>query len=326
MTDKKPGSAIAVTNDNMDLQPVTSFAGDLLAFDFPGLYIGIAEYTEGPTGCTVFHFPQGASTAIDERGGSIGSIGNYDWNHAICLAGGSLYGLEAATGVAAALFTRRGYSTNFEEIALVSGAIIYDYPPRQNAIYPDKKLGRAALESAREGIFPLGRRGAGCSATVGKGFDFTQGESGGQGGAFRRVGETKIAAFTVVNAIGAIVDRSGKVVRGHLERGTEERLHSIDDLEKRLKLEGDTAAQQGNTTLTVIVTNQKIDRRALNQLARQVHSSMARAIQPFHTLYDGDILYAVSTNEVENRALSDIALGVVAAETVWDAVLSIVRE
>jgi L-aminopeptidase/D-esterase-like protein len=311
-----------ITNDNSNLEPKIPAGGPTLTFDFPGLEIGVAEYAEGPTGCTVFHFPRGAATAVDSRGGSVGTVGNFEWNHALCLAGGSLYGLEAAAGVAAELFARRDYATNFEQIALVSGAIIYDFPRRKNALYPDKRLGRAALGAARPGVFPLGRHGAGCSASVGKGFDFTQGEPAGQGGAFWQAGPTKVAVFTVVNAIGAIVDRQGRVVRGHLDRATGERRHIIDDLQQRLAASGALNPPLGNTTLTVVVTNQKIHSNALRQLARQVHTSMGRAIQPFHTLFDGDTLYAVTTNAVENPALNEIALGVIASEAAWDAVLS----
>jgi len=258
-----------ITNDNTHLEPISSIYSKLLEFDFPNLYIGLAEYAEGPTGCTVFYFPNGAATAIDIRGGSVGTIGNYEWNDAICFAGGSLYGLEAATGVAAELFARRDYSTKIEDIAQVSGAIIYDYPPRDNAIYPDKNLGRAAMKSVKAGIFPVGKHGAGCSASVGKGFDFNQGEPSGQGGAFRRIGETRIAVFTVVNAIGAIINREGKVVRGHLDRITGTRHHIIDDLEKRLALAHLMEPPQGNTTLTIVITNQKIVTGALNQFAKE---------------------------------------------------------
>lgn len=312
-----------VTNDNTELQPQVTQASASLLFDFPSFKIGAAEYAEGPTGCTVFYFPNGALTALDIRGGSVGVIGNYEWNHAICLAGGSLYGLEAATGVAAELFATRDHSTQFHQIALVSGAIVFDYGPRDNAVYPDKRLGRAALQAAQAGVFPIGRHGAGCSVSVGKGFDFRQGETSGQGGAFRQLGVTKVAAFSVVNAIGAIVNREGKVVRGHLDRSTGTHQHSIEELERRLAGAEGSNPQPGNTTLTVVVTNQKLDRRLLNQFAKQVHSSMARAIQPFHTHMDGDVLYAVTTNEVENLQIEAIGLGVLASETVWDAVLSI---
>ncbi len=75
------------------------------------------------------------------------------------------------------------------DIPIVAGAIIFDWGRRDNAVYPDKELGRAALRAAREGIFPLGPHGAGRSASVGKVFDYEEGEPAGQGGAFRQVGE-----------------------------------------------------------------------------------------------------------------------------------------
>ncbi len=288
-----------------------------LTFEFPGLRIGVAEYEEGPTGCTVFHFTGGAMLERDVRGGSPGTFGELDWVDAICLAGGSLYGLEACTGVAAELFEQRNYDTGWTAIADVTGAIIFDFGPRENAVYPDKELGRAALRAAQEGSFPLGQRGAGRSATVGKTFGFELAEPGGQGGAFRQIGPTRVAVFTVVNAVGAIVDRDGKVVRGHFDRPTGERRMLVDGIEARLT--------GGNTTLTVVATNQKLDRWLLRQLARQVHTSMARAIHPFHALTDGDVLFAATTNEVENDALDSVTLGVVASELAWDAVLAAVR-
>ncbi len=314
-----------VSNDQLSLTPVTSFDGPALEFDFPALQIGVAEYDEGPTGCTVFYFPKGAATAIDVRGGSVGNSGNYEWNHAICLAGGSLYGLEAAAGVSAEIFARKNYATDFFKIALVSGAILYDFGRRPNAIYPDKELGRAALRAAKSGVFPLGRRGAGRSASVGKGFSGLKGEWSGQGGAFRQVGPTKIAVFTAVNAMGAILDRQGQVVRGYLDEGSGRRYTGIEDVERSLVKAENETPPPGNTTLTVVVTNQKLDRHLLQQLGKQVHTSLGRAIQPFHTSSDGDTLYAVTTYEVENPQLNDTALGILASELAWDAVLSIAK-
>lgn len=311
------------SNDQLKLQPQTTFVGPSLTFDFPSVHIGIAEYEEGPTGCTVFYFPHGGQTAVDIRGGSPGTVGNYGENDAICFAGGSLYGLEAAAGVSAELFARRNYNPDFMKIAAVSGAIIYDFGSRKNSIYPDKALGRAAIRAAQPGSFPLGTRGAACSATVGNGFNFQMGEQSGQGGAFRQVGQTKIAVFTVVNAIGAIVNRQGEVVLGHLNRTNGTRSHAIDDLEQRLANGRSSTPSPGNTTPTLVITNQKLSQWELTQFGRQVHASMARAIQPFHTPFDGDVLYAVTTNEVENTSLSSLALGILAAEVAWDAVLSV---
>ena len=131
--------------------------------------------------------------------------------------------------------------------------------------------------------------------------------------------------FTVVNAVGAIVDRDGTVVRGHLDAATGARRGLVPGVEERLAAGAPVHAPPGNTTLTVVVTNQRLDARLLRTLARQVHASMARAIQPFHALVDGDVLYAASTNELEDPAPDSIGLGVVASELAWDAVLAAVR-
>jgi L-aminopeptidase/D-esterase-like protein len=258
------------------------------------------------------------------RGGAVGNSGNFEWNHAICLAGGSLYGLEAASGVAAELFARRGYATRFDKIALVSGAILNDFGARDNSVYPDKRLGRAALQAARAGVFPLGPRGAGRSASVGKWFEFTHGEPSGQGAAFRQFGATRLLAFTVVNALGAIVDRQGRVVRGNRDPHSGERRSSAEFLAQQLGGAKAPQPPQGNTTLTVIVTNHKMRGVVFTQFARQVHASLARAIQPFQTAYDGDTLYAVTTGAVDNPRLDATALALAASELAWDAVLSIV--
>jgi L-aminopeptidase/D-esterase-like protein len=312
------------SNDQLALTPRAEFDGPALSFDWPGLLIGVAEYDEGPTGCTVFRLPPGSRVAMDVRGGSPGVTGDYETPDAICLAGGSLYGLEAASGVAAELFAQAGYSTAFDKIGLVSGAIIYDYPRRANAIYPDKALGRAALRAARAGRIPLGSRGAGISAGVGGGPNWDGGEPGGQGAAFRQIGPTKIVAFTVVNAIGMIHGRDGGVLRGGLSRVSGKRRSYLAQLEAQLASAGAAAPpERGNTTLSVLVTNQKLGSWELRQLARSAHSSMCRAIQPFHTIYDGDVLFGVSTQEVDNPALDAVGLGVLAAEVMWDAVLRV---
>jgi len=182
--------------------------------------------------------------------------------------------------------------------------------------------GRAAAREAIHGRVPLGPRGAGRNARAGKGLDWQMGEPAGQGAAFAQYGDTKILVLTVVNAIGAIVDRGANVVRGHLTK-TGDRVRIEDDLARRMV--GDQqapAGAPGNTTLTAVITNQRIGGRDLQQLARQVHASMARAIQPFHTINDGDVLFACTTYEVQNDALPVMSLGVLASELAWDAVLT----
>jgi L-aminopeptidase/D-esterase-like protein len=316
------------SNDTVALTPTIAMGGRQLLYDFPAIRVGAAEYPEGPTGCTVIAFPKAAFTIADVRGGASATLFTEQMRddslplNAICLAGGSFYGLEAATGVAAELFAQRDFSTHWGDIALVSGAIIFDYGPRDNAIYPDKALGRSAMRAAQAGSFPLGPRGAGCSATVGKAFGFEEMEHAGQGGAFRQVGPTKVAVFTVVNAVGAIVDRQGRVVRGYRDRASGEHPRYEDRIARALEASGPAPTVSGNTTLTVVVTNQRLGSHLHRQFARQVHDSMTRAIQPFHAPNDGDTLYAVTTQEVDNPALSETLLGALASEVAWDAVLS----
>jgi 6-aminohexanoate-oligomer endohydrolase len=290
------------TNDDGRLVPRTDFgSAPALAFEFTGLEIGVAEYDEGPTGCTVFHFARRAALAVDVRGGSPDvSRHHLERIDAICFAGGSSYGLEASAGVAAELFAKREFSTKWTDIALVSGAILFDYGARDNAIYPDKELGRAAVRAGRSGWFPLGARGAGRSATAGHG---EGAELAGQGGAKRESGPTKILAFVVVNAYGVIVDRSGKVVRGRPTGPVPDR------------------TKPSNTTLSLVVTNQRLDYLQLRSVGRQVHASMARAIQPFHARWDGDVNYMVSTQEVAG-GLDEVTLGELASDAMWDAALA----
>ena len=262
------------------LVPVTVFGTPSLKFDFPRLKIGFAEYAEGPTGCTVFLFDQGVVTAVDVRGGMPGVVeSEYQFHHAICFAGGSLHGLEAVSGVRAAL-TAKEAPSNPPPLPLVAGAIIFDWFNRKDFVYPDKTLGEAAARTAVPSRFYYGRRGAGRWAGV------------GQGGVFREIGTTKIAVFTVVNALGDIVDREGRV-------RTRDHRHPGDKLEARLARGSESRSDQvgRHTTLTLVVTNQKWSQGELNQIGRQVHASMARAIQPFHTTQDGDVLFTATTGE-----------------------------
>ena len=302
-----------------------------IAFDFPGLRIGIAEYDAGPTGTTVLHLPGGAACALDVRGGAPGVVGGLPYTHAVVFAGGSLYGLEAMFGVAATLLEQRG-SVSWDTVDLVCGAIIWDFHSRDTIVYPDKALGRQALLAATTGTCPVGQRGAGRAARVGSfGWNWGSGtrpESSGQGAAFRLISETGVRVFvlTVVNAVGAIVNRAGEVVRGCYDPSA-----GVRRLPRELLAAGtfppEATPAPGptqNTTISVVVTNQAMSPRALEQLGRQVHTAMARAIQPFHTPTDGDALFTLSTESIPAGTVNEVALGEIAADLMWDAVLNAV--
>ncbi|HYN14955.1 MAG TPA: P1 family peptidase [Terriglobales bacterium] len=314
--------------------PLTSFTGPALELDFPGLHIGAAEYEEGPTGATVFYFPAGAMAAVDVRGGAAATVNTERLRlgherptvRAVVFAGGASYGLEAAAGVMSELLTRDRQATHWERVPTVTGAVVYDFRHRSNTIYPDKELGRAALGAARPGHFPLGARGAGRCVHVGKFLGPRYMETAGQGGAFRQVGRVKIAVFTVVNAVGAIVDREGRVVRGNRAPESGLRTSFAADLldgtgQCKRQLETAPGTPLENTTLTLLVINRCVRHLELGRLAIQTHTSMARAIQPFHTENDGDVLFAVSTGELEDTDVSVQDLAIHAGEVAWDAVL-----
>lgn len=323
----------AVNDEHPHLTPVRSGGRAVLEFDFPGVHIGSAHYEEGPTGSTVIHVPAGARTATDPRGGAVGLSGGYGFNHAICLSGGSVYGLGAAAGVSDELLARRGNSTAFADLATVSSAIIYDFSARDTAVTPDPALGRAALGFAEEGCVPLGLAGAGISASAGK-VDWSRAELTGQGAAFRRIGDIRILAVVVPNPMGVLVDRDGTIVRGNYDSATGARRHPTEDFERALSSGRPFEAQAGNTTIGALITNVRLSDIELRQMCLQVHSSMHRGIQPFHSSMDGDTLFTLTTDEVAlppaapevgRLSVSSTGLGAIASEVMWDALLEAAR-
>jgi L-aminopeptidase/D-esterase-like protein len=280
---------------------------------------------------------------VDVRGGAPGTY-NTDWLRlgyahrdvdAIAIAGGSWYGLAASGGVAGALKAEGRRSGHWANLANVAGAIIYDLGDRRtNEIHPDARLGAAALRAARPGRFPLGAAGAGRMTMQGSYFGLWL--HSGQGGAYRSVGATKIACFAVVNAVGAIVDRAGRLAHGGqpVPSGETTIQQLLDLLPEGLHSSAGSilgvrtraAPSPANTTISLMVTNQRMTYAMLQRLAIQVHASMARAIQPFATANDGDVLFAVSTDEIDDPALPSTDLGTLASELMWDAVLASVPD
>ena len=340
----EPASSQGPISSQEKLPLVVNSTDKVLRFDWPTLQIGTGEYEDGPTGVTVFHFTRRVFGAVDVRGGGPGTV-NTDYLRigystpeldAVVFAGGSWYGLEDTTAVATALKddgTRGGVWTN---LALSVGAIIYDLGDRRlNEIYPDKRLAQAAFRAARTGVFPLGAHGAGRFAKTGGLFGCNA--YSGQGGAFRQIGPVKIAAFVVVNASGVITTRDGHVAACYPDAQWPKDLRTADLLAgypASRKAGWDPSPlsedKKRNTTVSLIVTNQKLDRAQLERLATQVHTSMGRALQPFATEFDGDVLYAVSTAEldrdVDSSETPSIDLDVLASEVMWDAVLSSIPE
>jgi 6-aminohexanoate-oligomer endohydrolase len=305
-------------------------------FVFPGLRIGVAEYAEGPTGVTVFQFLERAYGVVDTRGGAPGSsltkalkAGFGRYIDAIAFCGGSTYGLEAASGVASGLLHSGADSHKWGEVAIVPAAVVFDFTERQNAVRPDRKLGVAALDAAREGRFPLGKRGAGAFVHCGSYFGESFMERAGQGAAFRELGATRLAVFTVVNARGVILNRAGRVVLGDRDPHTGSRCSvamALSSGKQSEKTGPQSRCLTDSTTLTLVATNRVLDQTQLHRLAIETHSSMARAVQPLHTSRDGNTLFAVTTAERQADEPSLADLSVYACELAWDAVLSSIPE
>lgn len=322
------------------LLPDTAVHGEELEFDFSSVKVGVTECGLGPTGVTVIHFPNKAKAAVDVRGGLPGTYNvdflrlGYDFPSldAIGISGGSWYGLQSVSGIATAMKEDGTHTGHHTQVANITGAIIYDFGDRRlNEIYPDAALGAAAFRSARQGVFPLGSHGAGRMAVQGMFYGLPL--HSGQGAAFRRIGKVKLAAFVVANPFGLIADRDGRIVNGgqHLPGG----ISHISDALRMLPLprdpsglvlnsdSGQVQPNPANTTISVIVTNLKLPFFSLQRLGLQTHSSMGRAIQPFATPLDGDVLFATSTDEVEDPSVDLTELGTFAGEVMWDALLSV---
>ena len=330
--------ALPARAEQDNLEPDTDIAGPTLAFDWPAVQIGIGSYEEGPTGLTVFRFPARATTVVDVRGGSPGTL-NTDalrlgygssFIDALVFTGGSAFGEEAIAAVMPGLKELGARSGRWDDVAFVPGAVIYDFADhRLNEIYPDARLARAALGAVRPGVFPLGAQGAGRMAM--QGWFFACGAHSGQGASFRQRGDLKIAAFAVVNAFGSIVDRDGRVVRCAQESNSGEKPKIADlmaQIGNRAAPEQPPPVPSRATTLSLIMVNRQMSYAALQRLAVQVHTSMARAIQPFSTQDDGDTLFAVSTQELaaDSSRLSLLQIDALAGEAMWDAVLASVPE
>ena len=125
-----------------------------------------------------------------------------------------------------------------------------------------------------------------------------------------------------------MTDRDGRVVACYPEEHWPEDLRIADILQEYSENRASNAApaSQKNTTVSLLVTNQKLEPALLQRLASQVHTSMARALQPFATIFDGDVLYAVSTAELEEQVMTPAELGTLASEVMWDAILSSVPD
>ena len=301
--------------------------------EIAGIRVGHVSDFDALTGCTVVLAEAGATGGADVSGSASGSEelpaldpGHVaDRVHAVVLAGGSAFGLEAASGVRRYLERKGvGFDTGAARVPIVPCAILYDLAIGKPNVRPTREMGEAAAAAATADAVAEGAVGAGTGATVGKLFGMRQAMKGGIGSvAIALEGDyaaVKVAALAVVNAFGDVIDpRTGAIVAG-ARRAPESR--EFADTARQLKAGRRGGFPHRNTTLVVVATNAKLTKVGASKLARMASLGLARSINPVNTMFDGDIVFALSLG---NEQADINALGVAAAEVVAQSVLRAVR-
>jgi L-aminopeptidase/D-esterase-like protein len=252
--------------------------------------------------------------------------------NAILLTGGSAFGLDAASGVMRFLEERGiGFATAVGPVPIVPAAALFDLDVGRSDVRPDAAAGYAACEAATTSVAE-GSVGAGAGATVGKMFvgRGMSGMKGGVGTTSMRIGDIVVAALTVVNSAGDIVDwRQGTIVAGARTGDGRAFARSVDVLRRDLETRAARRAPLADdplraTMLAVVGTNVALTKTQLTKLAMMANTGAGRAINPYHTQGDGDQLFAVSTGG-SNAEVSVTALGAIAAELLADAIVRAVK-
>ncbi|MDP2965647.1 MAG: P1 family peptidase [Pelolinea sp.] len=278
------------------------------------LSVGHAQNFEALTGCTVILSPKGATAGVSQRGGAPGTretdllrpMHVVEKIHAILLAGGSAYGLDAAGGVMRWLENKKiGFNTGPAIVPIVPEAIIFDLGIGNPKIRPDAEMGYQACENASKTKPEEGNVGAGTGASVGKIFGMSQAMKSGVGTSSRQIGGGAIiGAIAVVNAFGDIVDdQSRKIIAGarSLKKGNAEsdsQDYFADTLKVMKSIIGRgilSIAVKQNTVIGVIATNVKLTKEEANKFAESASDGITLAVQPAFTMLDGDTVFALST-------------------------------
>ena len=299
--------------------------------DVPGIRVGQVSDYGGLTGCTVILCEDGAAAGADVRGSATGTeefelfnpMHVTDRIHAVVLAGGSAFGLEAASGVRRFLAHKGiGYRLGGPPVPLVTGAILYDLGIGKSSAHPTREMGEAACAAATGNAVEQGAVGAGTGATVGKLFGMDRAMKSGLGSYTVTLPDgVVVSALAAVNAVGDVIDPStGKIIAG--ARVAHDSREFVDSA-RELKTSPRIGARRGqNTTLVVVATNARLTKVAANKLAEFGSAGVARTISPVWTMYDGDLVIGLS---IGDRQADINVLGVAAAEAVSRAIVRAVE-
>jgi L-aminopeptidase/D-esterase-like protein len=305
--------------------------------DVPGILVGHAQDLGALTGCTVVLCPRGAVAGVDQRGGAPGTretdalrpMHLVQKAHAVMLAGGSAFGLDAATGAMRYLEERKiGYPTGVVNVPIVASAILFDLAIGSSTVRPDSEMGYLACRLASAAPPAEGNVGAGTGCTVGKIFGPAGAMKSGIGTASMDCGGgVLVGAIVAVNAFGDVIDPAGGAIlagarplrKGPLRVGGKgpfaDTLSVMRGLPGRLVLR---LATGGNTVIGVVATNARLTKEQAGKMAQMAQDGLARAIRPAHTMLDGDTIFSLATGV---RPADVSLVGAYAAEVVARAIV-----
>ncbi len=306
--------------------------------DVAGLKVGHFTDPRRPTGVTVILTEEGATAGVDVRGSAPGTRETdllapqnlVQQVHAIVLAGGSAFGLDAASGVVRWLEEHNyGFATGPAKVPIVPAAILYDLGVGDAKIRPDAAAGYKACQAATANAPAEGNAGAGAGATVGKLFGGKRAMKGGLGTASIRLTDKQtgatltVGAIVAVNAVGDVLDPStGKILAG---ARTPDGKAIMGTMNAILRGEALPPALGGTaTTIGVVATDAKLDKAQCGKVAQMAHDGLARTINPVHTMSDGDTLFALATG-ASGRAGNVTLIGALAAEAMAQAVVRAIK-
>ncbi len=291
--------------------------------DFDNIRVGQYSDVDAATGVSVAIFDHGATVGASIMGGAPGTRESdllkpenlIDKVHAVFLTGGSAFGLDSSSGIMKYLSEKSiGFDTGTVKVPIVCGSVLYDIEVGRHDVYPDFHMGyEACLDSEKNGDFLEGNYGAGTGCSVGKIAGIANAKKSGIGYYGVELAGLKVGAIVAVNAFGSIVD-GNEIVAGPLDNQS-----TVD-----LIINGAEAKFAGkNTTIGMVFTNAKFDKADLTKIASMTHDAMARHINPTHTLFDGDSIYAISlSDETYDKTL----VGVLAQRVFSEAILRAVKK
>ncbi len=293
----------------------------------PGIKVGHYTDLDAITGCTVVRCPPGTIGAVDVRGGAPGTRETdllqahnlVEEVTAIALSGGSAFGLATADGVMRWHVERGlGYqSRSGVVVPIVPAAILFDLTIGDPQVRPGADAGYSACNAATTEPVSMGSVGAGTGARVAAIRGNERASKGGLGSAAIALPNGLIvAAMMAVNAVGNVIDVDGRIIAG-LQSADGSGFDSV--LETIVDLMRDASAVDANesTVIGVVASNGALNKAQATKVAQMAHDGVARAVNPAHTMFDGDTIFALATGEV---AADATVVGAYAAEAVAEAI------